>query len=89
VPCLLQGDKELTTTTHRLLVEFVPPLELGLERELPTHRLVSTPLAPNGDVRIGGDPFAEVQYAEVLKHLFDNCLVYQCDPFSFGLLKRG
>src|SRR6266536_2584149 len=84
---LLQRDEELPTAVHRLLVEFVPPLELGLERELAAQRMVSAPLAPDGDVRFGGDPLAEIQYPQVLKHLLDDSLVHQFDPTSVGDLQ--
>src|SRR5215469_11971995 len=66
MPGLLQCDEELPTAVHRLLVQFVRALELGLERELAAHRTVRAALAPDGDVRLGGDPPAEVQFAEVL-----------------------
>jgi hypothetical protein len=67
-PGLLQGDEELSTAVHSLFAEFVPALELCLERELAAQRMVRAPLAPDGDVRIGGDPLAEVQLPKVLKN---------------------
>ena len=50
-PGLLQRNEELPTTIHRLLVQLVRALELGLERKLATHGAVSAPLAPDGNVR--------------------------------------
>src|SRR5262245_32742564 len=86
-PGLLQLDEELPTALHRLLVELVPALELGLEGELAAHRMVRAPLAPDGDVRLGGDPPAEVQDPEVLQHLLDDGLVHQCDLVGVGSLQ--
>jgi hypothetical protein len=40
-------------------VQVVPALELGLERELTAQRMVRAPLAPDGDVGLGGDPPAK------------------------------
>src|SRR5215470_12867237 len=76
VPGLLQRDEELPTALHRLLVQVVPALELGFERELAAQRMVRAPLAPDGDVRIGHDPIAEVQYSKILKYLLDDDLVH-------------
>src|SRR6516225_5061790 len=69
---LLQRNEELPAAVHRLLVQFVGALELGFECKLAAHRAVSAALAPNGDVRFGGDPPAEVQLTEVLKDLLDD-----------------
>ena len=69
VPGLLQGNEELPATVHRLLVQFVGALELGLECKLAAHRTVSAALAPDRNVRLGGDPSAEIQLTKVLKHL--------------------
>jgi len=61
-PGLLQRNEELPATVHRLVVQFVRALELGLECKLPAHRMVRAPLTPDGNVRLGGDPPAEVQF---------------------------
>src|SRR5262252_3516860 len=71
---LLQRDEELATAVHRLLVQFVRALELGFECKLAAHRTVRAPLAPDGDVRFGGDSLAKVQLTKILKHLLDDRL---------------
>jgi len=83
---LLQRDEELLTAVYRLLVDFVPALEFGLERELAAQRVVSAAFAPDADVRVGGDTLAKIQHAEVLKHLLDDGLVHQIDPIAVGSL---
>src|SRR5215813_10327641 len=62
---LLQRNEELPTPVHRLLVQFVRALELRFECKLAAHRTVRAPLAPDGDVRFGGDPPAKVQLTKV------------------------
>ena len=84
---LLQRDKELLTTVYCLLVDFVPALEFGLERKLAAQRVVSAALAPDADVRVGGDPLAKIQHPEVLKHFLDDGLVHQFDPIGVGGLQ--
>ena len=83
-PGLLQCNEELATAVHRLVVQFVAALELGLEGEFTAHRMVSAALAPDRDVRFGGHSFAKVQYPEVLQHLLDDGLVDQFDPVGVG-----
>src|SRR6516162_9527589 len=85
-PGLLQFNKELPTAVHRPFVQFVPALELDLERELTAHRMMGAALAPDGDVRLGGVPLAEVQYPQVLQHLLDYGLVHQFDLVGVGCL---
>src|SRR5215469_3323231 len=86
-PGLLQFNKELPTAVHRLFVQFVPALELDLERELAAHRMKGAALAPDSDVRLGGVPMPEVQYPEVLEYFFDYGLVHQFDPFALRCLQ--
>src|SRR6202030_1323477 len=86
-PGLLQRDEELSTAVRSLLVKFVAALELGLESELAAQHVVSAPLAPDSDVRIGGDVLAEVQLPKVLKNFLDYRLVHQFDGVGAGGLQ--
>src|SRR6516164_898414 len=72
---LLQRDEELPAAVDGFVVDVVPALEFSLERKLAAQRMVSAPLAPDADVRVRGNPLAEVQDPEVLKHLLDDGLV--------------
>ena len=85
---LLQSDEELLTAGHRFLVYVFPSLEPSLKRELTAQRMVSAAFAPDTDVRVGGDPLAEVEYPEVLENLLDNSLVHEFDPIVVGGLQR-
>src|ERR1700722_3983426 len=87
-PGLLQRDEELSTAVHSLLVKLVPALEFGLESELAAERMVSAPLAPDSDVRIGDDVLAEVQLPKVLKNFLNYSLVHQFDGVGVRGLQR-
>jgi hypothetical protein len=47
---LPQRDEELLAAVDRLHVDFVPPLEFGLERKLAAQWVVRAALTPDADI---------------------------------------
>ena len=57
-------------------MEFISPIELGLEGELPHEGFVIAPLTPQHHIGLGDDPFTEIQLAKVHQNFLDDGLVH-------------
>src|SRR5579863_3068985 len=78
----LQFDEELLDALFGDLVNGFAPVESGLIGELAAHYFVVAERAPERDVALGDDPFAEAQRPQIHQHLLDERRVDELDsPF--------
>src|SRR5580700_8013743 len=89
-PCLanlLQTNKILRDAFACFFVHITAPSELHLKGKLTYQHLVLAPGAPQGNVGVGRDSLSEIQSAEILQYLLDNCMVDHCNAIDLLALQ--
>jgi hypothetical protein len=87
VPGLLERDEELFDAFDGLLMQVIPTLEFALERKLTAERPLHAPFTPQREVAVGSEPLAEVQRADILKHLLHDDVIHVLDLLGLGFLQ--
>ena len=76
-PILLQRDVELRYQFLLLFSYVLFAIELDLKSKFPHKRLMLAPSAPQPDVTLGNNAFAEVQLTKRKQHFLHDASVHQ------------